>query len=194
MDILRIERLPAVPWKNKGGTTRAIAATPPGADFDDAGWRVDLSDIRSPGAFSHFPGVDRILMPLATGLQLGFDGAAPTPVEVFHATAFDGETPVTCALGAEAGSGVQVLNLLLRRGQHTGRLTHFAGSGHLREPGGAVILYAVRGGFTLVLDGGQPMPLDAGQAAVYRDATVPMAFEPYRPWSMLVAAVIRPAG
>ena len=86
-----------------------------------------------------------------------------------------------------------VINLLLRRGRRTGQLIRFPASGRVREPGGAVVVYAARGGFTLVLAGGQPVPLDCGQAAVLRDAAAPLAFDPYRPGSMLIAAVIRPA-
>lgn len=193
MDIVRVDRLPAVPWKNKGGTTRAIAASPPDADFDTADWRVDLTDIIRAGPFSHLPGIDRILLPVGAGLRLGFDGADPTPVAIFDATAFDGATPTVCDLDAQtAGRGVQVVNLLLRRGRTTGRLLGFPGAGRLREPGGTVVLYAARGGFTLVEDGGRPVPLDAGHAAMHADAAAPLAFEPYRPWSMLIAAVIQP--
>lgn len=192
MDIIRVDRLPAVPWKNKGGTTRAIAASPPDADFDTADWRVDRTDITRAGPFSHLSGIDRILLPLGAGLQLGFDGAAPAPIEIFHATAFDGATPTVCDLDAmAAGGGVQAINLLLRRGRTTGRLLGFPGSGRLREPGGIVVLYAARGGFTLVADGGRPVPLDVGHAALHADAAAPLAFEPYRPWSMLIAAIIR---
>ncbi|HKU96883.1 MAG TPA: HutD family protein [Vineibacter sp.] len=192
MDIVRVDRLPTVPWKNKGGLTRAIAASPAGADFDTADWRVDLTDITQAGPFSHLSGIDRILVPLGAGLRLGFDGADPAPIEIFHATAFDGATPTTCALDAQAaGRGVQAINLLLRRGRATGRLLGFPGSGRLREAGGTVVLYAARGGFTLVADGGRPVPLDVGHAALHADAALPLAFEPYRPWSMLIAAVIQ---
>jgi environmental stress-induced protein Ves len=193
MDILHVDRLPLEPWKNRGGTTRAIAAAPPGAGFDTVDWRVDLTEITRPGAFSHLPGIDRVLLPLASGLSLGHDGAEPMPVEIFGAVAFDGAAPTQCALSAEASRGVPVLNLLLRRGRHAGDLRVFAGSGRLRQPGGAVVLYAARGGFNLVLDGERPVPLDAGRAAVNRDGERSLAFEPYRPWSLLIAAMIRPA-
>lgn len=194
VEILRVDRLPSTPWKNRLGTTRAIAAAPPGADFDSADWRVDLSDIRGPADFSRLPGIDRLLMPLATGLRLGFEGAPPAAVEIFQPLAFDGAAQAACDVAPEAAGGLSVVNLLLRRGRHTGRLAAFPGSGRLHAPGGAVVLYAARGNFTLVLDGGAPLRLDTGHAAVYRDATAPLAFDPARPWSLLVAATIDAAG
>ncbi|HEX2888016.1 HutD family protein [Vineibacter terrae] len=190
LEILRVERLPVEPWKNKGGITRTIAAAPPDAGIDTADWRVALSDIERPGPFSHLPGIDRLLLPLGAGLRLGFDGAAPQPVSVFDTIAFDGATATICAVDAR----LQVVNLLLRRGRHAGRLQAFPGAGRLQAPGGAIVLHAARGGFNLVVADGVPRPLDAGHAAIHRDGALPLAFEPYRPWSMLAAAVIVPAG
>jgi environmental stress-induced protein Ves len=193
MDILRVDGLPAVPWKNGGGITRAIAAVPAGADFDTADWRLDRSDIARAGPFSHLPGIDRLLLPLGVGLLLGFDGAAPEPRDAFLTVGFDGAASAACALAETAApGGVQVLNLLLRRGRAAGRLLPFAGSGRLHEPGSAIVLYGARGGFTMAVGGGQPRRLDAGQAAVHDGSAGVLAFEPYRPWSMLVAAVVRP--
>ena len=80
LEILRVERLPAEPWKNKGGITRTIAAAPPDAGIDTADWRVALSDIERPGPFSHLPGIDRLLligaMQQAAGRQLVSTGNA----------------------------------------------------------------------------------------------------------------------
>lgn len=194
MDLLRVDRLPAMPWKNGGGTTRRIAASPPDADFDVADWRVDLSDITRPGPFSHLAGVDRLLMPLATGLRLGLDGGALQPVGIFQSIAFDGGAPVVCDLAAEApAAGVPAFNLLLRRGRCVGRLQAIGGPGRLHESAVAIVLYAARGGFNLVLGGERPRAFDAGHAAVVRDTVLPLAFEPYRPWSMLVAASVHTA-
>jgi environmental stress-induced protein Ves len=192
MQIVRVDRVPPEPWKNRGGVTRAITAEPDGAGFDDADWRVDRSDIARAGPFSHLPGIDRILLPLTGGLLLGFDGAAPTQRDIFQPVAFAGETLTACDLAAGSGT-VPVLNLMLRRGRRSGELRCFAGAGWLREPGSAVVLYVARGGFRLVVDDGRPQPLDAGHAAVRRDGAVALAFEPSRPWSYMVAAIIRPA-
>lgn len=194
MDILCVDGLPAVPWKNGGGTTRAIAASPAGADFDTADWRVDRSDIVRAGRFSHLPGLDRLLLPLGSGLRLGFAGADAETLDMFQAVGFDGATPAVCALATDATpGGMQVINLLLRRGRVTGRLLSFAGSGRLHEPRGSAVLYAARGGFTVAIDDGRPRQLDAGQAAIHADPNSVLAFEPFKPWSILVVAVVRPS-
>jgi environmental stress-induced protein Ves len=51
-------RLPAISWKNGGGTTREVVTQPPGAAFDEFNWRVSIATIASDGPFSTFPGVD----------------------------------------------------------------------------------------------------------------------------------------
>jgi uncharacterized protein len=55
-------------WKNGRGITSVIALYPPDAeaDFD---WRVSMADIKESGPFSHFPGIDRVLV-LLEGLSL----------------------------------------------------------------------------------------------------------------------------
>ncbi|HJQ59356.1 MAG TPA: HutD family protein, partial [Vineibacter sp.] len=98
------------------------------------------SDIDRPGPFSAYPGFDRLLLPLAAGLRLGFDGATPQPVPILRPIAFDGGTPTEATLDADAsGKKLQVFNLLMRRGVCTGRLQAHAGSGRWREAGAAVI-------------------------------------------------------
>lgn len=194
MDIIRIDRLPVSPWKNKGGTTRTLAVWPPDAAVDAEDWRVAVSDIGRPGPFSPYPGFDRLLLPLGAGLRLGFDGAEPRPVPIFEAIAFDGGIPTTCALDANAAAaGLQVVNLLLRRGRQSGRLQAHPGAGRVHGAGGAAVLLTARGGFHLVRDNERPIALDAGHAIVQLASDATVAFEPYRPWSMLIAAVVQPA-
>ena len=50
-----------VPWRNGRGCTAEIAVAPEGAGMDDFLWRVSTAVVTEPGAFSAFPGVDRIL-------------------------------------------------------------------------------------------------------------------------------------
>jgi hypothetical protein len=48
------------PWKNGLGITCEIATHPNAeSDFD---WRVSMADINQSGPFSHFPGIDRVLV------------------------------------------------------------------------------------------------------------------------------------
>ena len=50
-----------VPWKNGGGTTREIACWPPQAGMEAFDWRISVACIDRDGAFSSFPGVDRVI-------------------------------------------------------------------------------------------------------------------------------------
>lgn len=64
-------RLPAVSWKNGGGTTREVVTQPAGAAFDEFDWRVSIATIASEGPFSTFPGVDRTITLVAgEGMRL----------------------------------------------------------------------------------------------------------------------------
>jgi hypothetical protein len=193
VDVFRLDSVAKAPWKNGGGTTRSLAVWPAGAGNGAEDWRVALSDIDKPGPFSDYSGYDRLLLPMAAGLRLGFDGAAPAPVPIFECIAFDGGAPTVAALDpASTAAPLQVVNVLLRRGTSTARLLPFPGSGRLHAPGGTIVLFTARGGFNVVVDAGRPQPLDAGSAAVIGDGR-PVAFEPRRPWSLLVAAEIMPA-
>ncbi len=53
----RVER----PWKNGGGMTADVAASPPGAGMDGFDWRVSIARVEADGPFSVFPGVDRTM-------------------------------------------------------------------------------------------------------------------------------------
>ena len=73
-----VHALPAVAWKNGGGTTREIACRPAGAGLDDFDWRVSIATIAADGAFSAFPGIDRTIVLLrGDGVRLqSIDGSA----------------------------------------------------------------------------------------------------------------------
>ena len=49
--IVRAEALQAIPWKNSGGITREIAASPRGAALDTFDWRISIADVEQSGAF-----------------------------------------------------------------------------------------------------------------------------------------------
>lgn len=53
-----------VPWRNGAGETRELARWPERAA--DPEWRVSLADLREPAAFSSFPGVERLFVPLGS--------------------------------------------------------------------------------------------------------------------------------
>lgn len=53
-----------VPWKNGRGVTEELALAPDGATFErgDFDWRISKAGIDADGAFSSFPGFERILV------------------------------------------------------------------------------------------------------------------------------------
>lgn len=61
-----------VPWKNGGGRTAEILASPAGAGLDDFAWRISTAEVATSGPFSLFPGVQRCLTVIEGGsLRLG---------------------------------------------------------------------------------------------------------------------------
>lgn len=54
-------QLPAAPWKNGGGITHEIVCHPPGSDLESFDWRISIAQISGDGAFSRYPGVDRVI-------------------------------------------------------------------------------------------------------------------------------------
>ncbi len=112
--IVRVGDRPRVPWKNGGGETVEIAASPDGAGLDDFDWRVSLARVASDGPFSIFPGRDRTLAVVeGDGLEL-VPGTAP-PVRLTAASdPFTFPADVPC-LGRLSRGPVTNLNLMSER-------------------------------------------------------------------------------
>jgi hypothetical protein len=103
-----------VPWKNGGGTTTEVAVYPPGAGFDDFGWRVSIADVRHGGPFSLFPGIDRCLAVLKGAMTLTIADRQLVMVSPETPPAlFSGDDGTVAAL---AGGTVVDLNVMTRRG------------------------------------------------------------------------------
>jgi environmental stress-induced protein Ves len=118
--ILRDAERSSVAWKNGGGLTREIAVHPAGSDLTSFDWRVSLAQVRTPGAFSSFPGVQRQLAVLEGVLSLSIAGAAALGVSPASAPiTFAGDVPVH---GTPTGA-VTDLNVMTRRGRCSAWLT-----------------------------------------------------------------------
>ncbi|HEU4404651.1 MAG TPA: HutD family protein [Polyangiaceae bacterium] len=169
-----LDALPPQPWKNGGGTTREIAAMPPGSGPAGFVWRVSVAEIERAGPFSAFPGVDRQIVLLAgAGVRLrggAVDHRLDRPLEPF---AFVGEAPIEAEL---LGGASRDLNVMTRRGAARAdlQILHEAG---LVGACDALVLLAVRGpwqvaslalapGEGVVAREGVPaLPVEAGAAA-----------------------------
>ena len=61
-----------MPWKNGGGVTTEIWASPPSGIFD---WRVSIATVNADGPFSTFAGYERHIMTLSgEGMVLDIEG------------------------------------------------------------------------------------------------------------------------
>jgi uncharacterized protein len=122
----------AAPWKNGGGVTHEVAAYPPGADLATFDWRVSIAQVRAPGAFSAFPGIERHMAVLDGQLSLAIAGGAASVLSTDSApVTFAGDVP---AYGEPLGTPVTDLNLMVRRQRARGRLVRCAFSGSQRLP------------------------------------------------------------
>jgi environmental stress-induced protein Ves len=107
-----------VPWRNGGGTTTVVAAFSAEAGVEP-GWRVSIATISRAGAFSVFPGVDRVLVPLSpAGLTLEVAGRI-RHVAQHEAISFAGEEAVAAVDVDAPGDD---LNLMTKRGVYEGSI------------------------------------------------------------------------
>ncbi len=113
--MIQVDALPAIPWRNGGGTTRNLAVEPDGAGFDDFLWRVSIADVAQSGGFSQFPGVDRTIVLLnGDGMILSAaDGSQIALNTPFVPHDFPGETAMDATL---IGSATRDFNVMTRRG------------------------------------------------------------------------------
>jgi uncharacterized protein len=109
----------AVPWKNRGGLTSEIAVQPPGATLEDFDWRISCAQVDSPGAFSRFPGIDRIIVMLEGELSLEVQGRTSVLSPQSAPFAFPGDVATA---GTPLTGTVRDLNVMTRRGRSTATL------------------------------------------------------------------------
>jgi hypothetical protein len=115
--LLRAADRAAIPWKSGGGVTYEVAVEPPGAGFEDFGWRVSTAVVASDGPFSRFEGIDRTLALLdGAGLALDIAGRAVELTPASPPVGFDGGSPVQASLTA---GPILDLNVMVRRGAWT---------------------------------------------------------------------------
>jgi environmental stress-induced protein Ves len=107
-------------WKNGGGLTWEVAASPEGADLAAFDWRLSLALVEAAGPFSAFAGVDRLMLILDGRLDLIIAGGDRIPLDASSdAVAFPGDAETMAALPDGPAAD---LNLMVRRGRHTGVL------------------------------------------------------------------------
>lgn len=131
MELLRARDYRRMPWKNGGGETFEIAASPPGAPLDAIDWRLSMASVASDGPFSCFPGIDRTLVILqGEGLQLEV-GGAPRTVRLDRQSqpfAFAGDVPLDARL---LDGPVTDLNVMSHRERYRHKVQRLQVSGRM---------------------------------------------------------------
>jgi len=124
MHIIRSTDYRRMPWKNGGGETREIIASPAGASLENLDWRVSLATVAADGPFSVFPGVQRTLCVIhGAGIQLQAGDRAPADLYVSSEPyTFDGEVATSARL---LDGPIEDLNVMSRRGRSQHRVRRF---------------------------------------------------------------------
>jgi environmental stress-induced protein Ves len=110
---IQAAEIPAMPWKNGGGSTVELFVDPPGATLAEGfAWRLSTADVGSSGPFSAFPGIARTLLLLeGAGFWLDFgERGAVDLLEPLVPVRFQGDWPATATL---VGGPCRDLNLMV---------------------------------------------------------------------------------
>ncbi|MCC3265721.1 HutD family protein [Arthrobacter gengyunqii] len=102
--IIRFPELPSAPWGNNNGRVKDIAS--------GTGWRLSVASVDKPGAFTAFPGMDRITVPVEGELLVLTVDGAEHGMEKFRPFRYSGDVPAEAALPT---GPVTVLNTFVDR-------------------------------------------------------------------------------
>jgi environmental stress-induced protein Ves len=168
--IIRASDCLITPWKNGGGSTTEIAASPEGASLEMFNWRISMARVASDGPFSDFPGIDRTLAVIdGSGMELTIGDRTPlTLSRGSEPVSFPGDTPTSARL--TAGEIVD-LNVMTRRGRLAHRMERIAApmACEFGDDEMAVVL-ALDGATTVTVEGGSAT-LNHGDAVVVGQTT-----------------------
>lgn len=105
-----------VPWRNGRGVTRERLVWPPGSADGAFDWRLSIAAVDEPGAFSAFPGIERILTVLrGDALVLTHGAAAPRArLRRLEPYRFPGDWPTAAELPA---GPIEDFNVMTRVGR-----------------------------------------------------------------------------
>lgn len=114
------------PWRNGGGVTRQIASgrldrsgNPEATTGEDWDWRLSIADVQTPGDFSAFAGMWRILTVIeGVGMVLRIDGTERR-LERYGPLGFDGGAATSATLPE---GPIRDFNLIARTGTVSGHV------------------------------------------------------------------------
>lgn len=147
--LVRLADAVPTPWRNGGGVTRELLAWPAGAGWR---WRVSVAEVAAGGPFSRFDGVQRWFAVLqGHGVRLQVGTARHELTRASEPFCFDGAATVDCEL---IDGATQDLNLMLRQGLASGRMTGIAGGrGLVVAAPSMVAIYSIAAPTTLRHEG-----------------------------------------
>ena len=166
--LIDLGRLPEIPWKNGGGSTRQLAIHPPQASLDDFAWRISCARVSGAGPFSAFPGLQRSLALLEGELLLQRQSGMTTLCAGGESLDFSGEEPISATpLAGE----VLDLNLMSRHADWWQALSALPLHGEipLTEPAKVRLLLCSAGLLRVRLQDGRAFSLHACQALLLND-------------------------
>lgn len=137
MRLIKPEHWLTQPWQNGGGITHQLLR-----QDDEHGllWRLSIAEVASDGPFSHFPGIDRIILLLqGAGFFLQLPAEQVELISPYQPFAFAGETPVHCGL---IDGAIRDFNLMSRRGAVRASLEVHS-LPYLMEPGDDLVCLGV---------------------------------------------------
>lgn len=181
-----LDLLPAEPWRNGAGWTRAVAMELRGAE---TAWRISAADITDAGPFSRFDGMDRTAVLIqGQGLELEGDGERLVFEEPGHLQRFSGEQE----LHAVAPQGpARLWNVMARRGCAQARVdVHGAGALGL-APGTTSVLFVFQGQYQLCDGSDVLLQLDAGEGLHVEHMPTALTLLPAYPRSSLIHTQIQ---
>lgn len=142
MRVIRPAEYQAMPWKNGGGVTTEIWASPLSGVFD---WRVSIATVKADGPFSTFNGYERHIMILTGGgMVLNIAGRGTYTLEPLRPFSFAGDARVH---GSLLQGAVLDLNLMVRRDFGSGilRVTDFKAGDRLGSEKSLHLAYVLQG-------------------------------------------------
>jgi len=142
MRVIRPSEYRAMPWKNGGGVTTEIYASPPSGAFD---WRVSIATVNTDGPFSAFTGYERHIMPLSgEGMVLDIEGRGKFTLAPLRPFSFSGDAKVH---GSLLQGAVLDFNLMVRRdfGQGTLRVVESRAGDKLGSEKSSCLAYVLQG-------------------------------------------------
>ncbi|MEM6050926.1 HutD family protein [Erwinia sp. P7711] len=170
--------LPVSRWRNGGGETREIVSFPP--DSTEFSWRISIATIAADGAFSRFPGIDRVITLLeGEGVELKAGSRYTQLLRPHQPFVFAGEDEIEARL---IGGVSTDFNVMTRRETHRAAV-RVSAEACSPAPQNAGVVYVLAGEWLA-----DTQPLTQGQGVWWRSAAP--SFIPASSGALLLLAEI----